>query len=154
MEFRRVLFRSKQDKQKYKQYYKEYNKIYFSDPTNKEKAKQYKIKSHKKSLLKPEYKIIRSLRRRMLFVLHGKRKADSSISLIGCTGEQLKLHLESQFQKGMTWDNYGHKGWHIDHIKPCSSFDLTDPEQQKVCFHYTNLQPLWALDNLIKSDKI
>jgi hypothetical protein len=53
----------------------------------------------------------------------------------------------------MSWNNYGIKGWHIDHIKPCSSFDLSDLEQQKKCFHYTNLQPLWWYDNLIKSDK-
>jgi len=52
----------------------------------------------------------------------------------------------------MTWSNYG-KGWHIDHIKPCASFDLSNPEQQKICFHYTNLQPLWAIDNIKKGAK-
>lgn len=51
----------------------------------------------------------------------------------------------------MSWDNFGE--WYIDHIKPCCSFDLTDIEQQKKCFHYTNLQPLWAIDNLKKSGK-
>jgi len=50
----------------------------------------------------------------------------------------------------MSWDNYGYRGWHIDHIRPCASFDLTDPEQQRECFHYTNLQPLWWQDNLRK----
>jgi DNA/RNA endonuclease G (NUC1) len=54
----------------------------------------------------------------------------------------------------MNWENYGKNGWHIDHIIPCASFDLTDPKQQKNCFHYTNLQPLWAADNIRKSDKI
>ena len=53
----------------------------------------------------------------------------------------------------MSWDNYGTHGWHIDHIRPCASFDLSDEEQQKICFHYTNLQPLWAEDNLKKSKK-
>ena len=62
-------------------------------------------------------------------------------------------HLEALFQPGMTWDNHAIDGWHIDHIRPCTSFDLTDPEQQRQCFHYTNLQPLWAFDNISKSDK-
>jgi hypothetical protein len=69
---------------------------------------------------------------------------------LGCTDEFLQKYLISKFSDGMTVENYGE--WHIDHIKPCSSFDLTDPEQQKLCFHYTNLQPLWAEENLIKSD--
>lgn len=60
--------------------------------------------------------------------------------------------LEQQFTEGMTWENYGE--WHVDHIRPCVSFDLSIPEQQQECFHYTNLQPLWAKDNLQKSDKI
>lgn len=63
----------------------------------------------------------------------------------------LLSHIADQFVNGMTWENMGQ--WHIDHIRPCASFDLTDPEQQKECFHYTNLQPLWATDNLRKSDK-
>jgi len=54
----------------------------------------------------------------------------------------------------MSWDNHGFKGWHIDHIIPCSAFDLTKVEEQKKCFHYTNLQPLWAKDNLSKGDKL
>ena len=53
----------------------------------------------------------------------------------------------------MSWDNWSIKGWHIDHIRPCSSFDLSDPTQQKECFHYTNLQPLWASENLKKNNK-
>jgi hypothetical protein len=53
----------------------------------------------------------------------------------------------------MTWENHGRYGWHIDHIRPCASFDLADPEQQRKCFHYTNLQPLWASENMRKGDK-
>lgn len=53
----------------------------------------------------------------------------------------------------MSWDNYGYRGWHIDHIKPCASFDLTDPNQREQCFHFSNLQPMWAKDNLSKGAK-
>lgn len=75
-------------------------------------------------------------------------------NIVGCTVEELKQHLEAQFQEGMSWDNWTNDGWHIDHIVPCITFDLTDPEQQKLCFHYTNLQPLWAEENLKKSKKL
>lgn len=72
------------------------------------------------------------------------RKSNSSVKLLGCSYEFFKQYLESKFTKGMGWENHGLYGWHIDHIKPCSLFNLLDPEQQKLCFHYTNIQPLWA----------
>jgi hypothetical protein len=68
--------------------------------------------------------------------------------LLGCSEPELVRHLESKFLPGMSWDNRNQ--WHIDHIKPLCAFDLTDPEQQAVAFHYSNLQPLWALDNMRK----
>ena len=71
---------------------------------------------------------------------------------INCTVKYLHEFLEFRFTDGMSWDNYGKK-WHIDHIIPCASFDLKCPEQQKKCFHYTNLQPLWAKDNQEKGAK-
>ena len=76
----------------------------------------------------------------------------SSQKLVGCTLLKLRQHLESQFTVGMSWKNQG--AWHIDHIIPCASFDLTKPSEQKKCFHYSNLQPLWACDNLSKSSKL
>ena len=79
-------------------------------------------------------------------------KSRKTMGLIGCSVPQLRKHLEAQFTEGMTWDNHGE--WHIDHIKPCASFDLTDAEQQLECFNYTNLQPLWASDNLSKGAKV
>jgi len=82
----------------------------------------------------------------------GLIKKSSIANLIGCTIPELKNHISKQFLPGMTWKNMGE--WHIDHIIPCAVFDLTDPKQQKQCFHYTNLQPLWAIDNLKKSAKI
>lgn len=81
------------------------------------------------------------------------KKLRSTAQLLGCTFDQLKSHLESKFDKRMTWDNYGYYGWHIDHIRPCESFDLSKCEQQEKCFHYTNLQPLWWIENLKKNDK-
>ena len=81
------------------------------------------------------------------------RKPGFAISLSGCTTEQLRAHLERQFYTRMSWANYG-RAWHIDHIVPCSAFDLTNPEQQRQCFHFSNLRPLWARANLRKSDKI
>ena len=84
-------------------------------------------------------------------------KSGSAVRDLGCSVKCLKEHLESLFYKHpgsglkMSWDNYGE--WHIDHIKPCSKFDLTIDSEQRECFHYTNLQPLWAEDNLRKSDK-
>ncbi len=91
-------------------------------------------------------KFTRLLRKRILYVvkLHGGKKSASTIDLVGCSVDFFHNYLESKFTKGMTWENHGKNGWHVDHIIPCSSFDLTDPEQQKICFHYSNLQPLWA----------
>lgn len=102
------------------------------------------------------YKILCVLRRRFNSALKRKSadKSDSFSNLVGCNIEELRKYLESKFQKGMTWENHGLNGWHIDHIIPCASFDLTDEYQQKVCFHFTNLQPLWASENLQKNAKV
>jgi hypothetical protein len=79
-------------------------------------------------------------------------KENSALELVGCSKEELIEHIQSQFKRGMTWENWSLNGWHIDHIRPISSFNLADPAQQKECFHYSNLQPLWAIENLKKSD--
>ena len=79
-------------------------------------------------------------------------KSSKTSELLGCTVEDLRLFLEAEFTEGMTWENYGK--WHIDHIRPCASFNLENPEEQKKCFHWTNLQPLWAQDNIRKGAKI
>lgn len=81
-------------------------------------------------------------------------KALKSLSLLGASVIDVRLYLESLWSPGMTWDNYSYAGWHIDHKIPCSAFDLTKEEEQCKCFHYTNLQPLWAKENLSKGDKI
>lgn len=102
----------------------------------------------------PNYRLSRILRDRIRTALKrdSAKKCESSVALLGCSVDEARKHIEAQFLTGMTWENHGK--WHIDHIRPCASFDLTDPEQQKQCFHYTNLQPLWAEDNIRKSDKV
>lgn len=79
-------------------------------------------------------------------------KQNKTLSLLGCSIEFLKKHLEKQFKEGMNWNNYGK--WHLDHIIPCASFDFNDEEQQKKCFNFINLQPLWARENRLKSNKL
>jgi hypothetical protein len=81
-------------------------------------------------------------------------KEARTLEYVGCTASELRCWLESKFLPGMTWGNRGRHGWHIDHIIPLAKFDLSDPAQQAAAFHYTNLQPLWAKDNLCKSDKV
>lgn len=73
---------------------------------------------------------------------------------LGCTLDELLDYLESMFDSEMTWGQYGTNGWHIDHVLPLASFDLTDPVQCRQACHYTNLQPLWAEDNLRKGSKV
>lgn len=84
----------------------------------------------------------------------GVAKVGGTVEMIGCTIPEYKAHIESLWKPGMTWDNYGRGKckWHIDHIKPCSSFDLTKLDEQKKCFHFSNTQPLWEFENLSKGD--
>jgi hypothetical protein len=98
------------------------------------------------------FRLLKNLRRRIgRAIRYGSKSATTEI-LIGCDMSYLKLYLEKQFVEGMTWDNYGE--WHIDHTIPCASFDLSIREEQHKCFNYTNLQPLWAIDNIKKSSKM
>ena len=78
-------------------------------------------------------------------------KNNTMVKLLGCSFDELKDWLERQFREGMSWENYGRKGWHIDHIVPCCHFDLTKIEEQKQCFNYKNLRPLWTNENLKKA---
>lgn len=128
----------------------------------KEIQKQYRLNNKDKKIkyikdrLKNDlnFKLAISLRNRIREVIKNKncKKSIKFIELLGCDVDEARKHLEKQFKEGMTWENHGE--WHIDHIIPCASFDLTDPEQQKKCFHYTNLQPLWAKENLSKGCRI
>lgn len=121
---------------------------------NKEKVRLCsKLSRKKRKERDPLCRLEANLRRRSLLALRGHYKAETTFNLVGCSVAELRSHLESLFTEGMSWENYGINGWHIDHIKPCAAFDLTDPNQQKECFHYSNLQPMWAKDNLLKRDK-
>lgn len=109
------------------------------------------LKYHRKMMeTSPSYRIICGIRSTLNNAVKTQRgnKTNSTIALLKCTVPELREHLESQFQPGMTWGNYGE--WHIDHIRPLSSFDLTKESELQEAGHYTNLQPLWARDNLSK----
>ena len=120
---------------------------------NHEKLMAYH-KEYTKSRLKNDinYRIAHSLRTRTRLALNGFCKSIQTLKLLGCSVEELKKHLEFQFQEGMNWKNYGQ--WHIDHIKPLSIFDLTNEKELIEGCNYKNLQPLWRVDNIRKSNKI
>jgi len=98
------------------------------------------------------YKLLELMRGRIYKALKGLVKSRATRILIGCSIEKLKRHLEKQFKRGMTWNNYGR--WHVDHIVPCCSFDLSKHKEQHKCFNYKNLQPLWAKENLSKQGSL
>lgn len=103
----------------------------------------------------PVYRITVLLRNRLKQSLKksGSRACNKTLDYVGCGKEELKQHLESQFTEGMTWDNHGTHGWHIDHIRPLTNFDLTKESEIFIAMNYTNLQPLWAAENILKSNK-
>lgn len=113
-----------------------------------------RIYSKKKREIDPAYKIRCSLKNRVYFALKGVAKSKKTLELLGCSLPFFEKYLENMFTKKMNWSNYGMFGWHIDHKLPCSSFDLTKKEEQEKCFHYSNMQPLWHTDNIIKSNKL
>ncbi len=150
--------------EKYKLYCKKYNKEYAKKhrkqlsadaairrgnnlPRYRKYDKEYRLKYH--SI--PHNKIAHYLRTRLRIVLKSNKKSKTTEKLIGCSFKFLKYYLQYKFKLGMSWDNYGK--WHIDHIRPCASFDLSKAEEQSKCFNYTNLQPLWAKENLRKGSR-
>lgn len=123
------------------------NKKWFQN--NKEKIKN-RLKEKRKTDI--NYRVSKNLRCRIRNAIKIGNKKNTTKELLGCSIEELKKHLELQFREGMTWDNYG-PYWHIDHIKPCCAFDLSDVNQQLECFNYKNLQPLLKEENLRKNGK-
>ena len=132
-------------------YNKNVNKSYYK---NRKEIIKKNVEYIRKKLKTDMIWVLRTrLRARMQNALKGKTKSKTTMELLGVPHiDFLKTWLECKFKEGMTWEN--RHLWHIDHIKPCSSFDLTKPEEQAKCFHYTNLQPLWASENLSKGNRI
>lgn len=132
---------------KFRSYYRNYSKEW--NKNNNEEKKQYERK-----YWKTKYKIdINFTLKRLLrgqFYRHIKNKNKNIINLLGCTIQEFKNYIESQFKPEMNWDNHGII-WEIDHIKPCSSFDLIDLKQQQECFHYSNTQPLFKTTEIAES---
>jgi hypothetical protein len=133
---------------------KEENKLKIKTYQKQYKQKTKLIRNKKEKIrrtLDLNYKIVTNLRTRIRLALKENWKSGKTISLLGCSIEFLKQHLEKQFKPGMNWQNYGE--WHIDHIIPCAKFNLSREEAQHECFHYSNLQPLWEKENLKKGAK-
>ena len=131
---------------------RERQKKYYHNNVNKILARQKKYENNR---LKndTEFRLTKNIRRRVSLFLQSNNitKNNKTFDIVGCTPQQLKEHIKSQFRDNMSWENYGYYGWHIDHIIPLSSAK-TEEEIYKLC-HYTNLQPLWAEDNFKKHNK-
>lgn len=140
---------SREYRKKNKEKISESAKIYYQN--NKNKRRVYEDIKRKNDT---NFRVTNSVRSRINLYLKSCKinKSNKTFDIVGCTPGYLKEHLEKQFKEGMTWENYGLEGWHIDHIIPLSS-EKTEEDIYKLC-HYTNLQPLWAKDNIKKSNKI
>ena len=141
-EYKRERLRDPEVRRRNNEYKSEYRK----DPKVRKRERDYRRERRKEN---PQFKIAVRLRRRLNHVLKDSAKAASTFDLIGCNASELVEFLQGQFLPGMRWENI-----HIDHVRPCASFDLTNPEEQRQCFHYTNLQPMFATANLSKNAKI
>lgn len=152
-------FYVKQWKEKNLKKYQDYQKLWKQDNPdaykkwmrqNKENRRIY-LKHYKRKRFKEDiyFKLSTNLRNRLRIAIKNNYKSGSAIRDLGCSIFELKCYLESKFKKGMTWKNHGKK-WHMDHIKPFISFDLTKKSELSKACHYTNLQPLWISENLKK----
>lgn len=120
---------------------------------NIERARKTERESSKRRrLTNVQYRFSQNLRRNVREILetHNDKNSNLVRKIIGCSSAQLIAHIESLFKPGMSWDNHSRTGWHIDHKTPCSKFDLTKPEERMACAHWSNLQPLWAAENINK----
>jgi len=142
-------YRNKHKKER-REYSRKYNQAHKKEI--RQRQKEYEHKKFKNDI---NYRLAKNLRSRLRDALHGNYKTGSAVRDLGCSIDELKNHLESLFQSNMSWKNYGYGKhcWVIDHIKPLSAFDLSDRKQFLKACNYKNLQPLWYLDNLYKSNK-
>ena len=123
-------------------------------PISKEKRKEYKKKAYEKIKSDPYLRMIALARGRMRCFVKKNAKKFTIKDMLIFNSDEFKQHIESKFKDGMTWNNYGRKGWHVDHIKPISKFNLDNIDECKSCWSLDNLQPLWWHENLTKSNKI
>ncbi len=123
---------------------------------NREKMRRYYTeRSAERRRTDVRYRIMNSVRRRVLSALKGQAKSASVSAMLGAPLDSVRQHIEGLFKPGMSWSNWGRgwsgaREWHLDHIRPLASFELSDPAQLALACHYTNLQPLWAEENLSK----
>ena len=137
---------------------------YWAKPENKKRKAEYwarpEVKKRKaewekeRCLTDINFKLAKNLRSRLYDAIKGNFKSGSAVRDLGCTVDELKIYLAKQFKEGMTWDNWSLEVWHVDHIIPLAVFNLEDKNQLLQAVHYSNLQPMWAHDNLVKHDKI
>ncbi len=142
-------------KKKYDKEYKIKNKHKYAEwkKNNIDKVRASKRAEQARKMSDPNYRIKKNLRSRIRIALKGITKSDTTVNILGCSIEYFKEYIESQFKDGMSWDNYGKKGWHIDHKIPVSWFNLTNPNCLKLAFNYKNHQPLFWEENLLKGNK-
>lgn len=137
-----------------KDYKNNYNKEY-----GKKNRKKISAQEKERRENDIQFRLIKNIRNRINNALNGNIKKTTAKEYMGCSVEELKTHIEQQFYshprtgEKMRWDNYGYSSWHIDHIKPLSLFNLSKKEELLEAGHYTNLQPLWAEENLSKGDR-
>ncbi len=120
----------------------------YLERNKKRNGKYRRLYERKRMLEDSQFKLAKNVRNRIRDALKSGYVSVKAVGLTGCSIKELKKHLELQFVPGMAWKNHGE--WHIDHIIPCAAFDLSKLDQQKECFNFTNLQPLWATDNMKK----
>jgi hypothetical protein len=113
---------------------------------NPERSLAHSYRAYKKAMLDPSKRATDRLRKRLRHQVIGMTHLSNFVTVAGVSVEYLRRHFEKLFRDGMSWENYG-STWEIDHVKACSKFDLTDPEQCRACFHYSNLQPLSRAEN-------
>lgn len=116
---------------------------------NKEKQREYELNKFRTD---PNYKLARLLRARLNKIIKHV-KTGSAVQDLGCSIPEFRMYVEQLWKSGMTWENYGSE-WHLDHIKPLASFDLSDRAQFLEACNWKNLQPLWAMENLVKGKKV
>lgn len=129
---------------------KKYQRVYHASYNRSARGKAVVSKWTKlRKATDPTYKMICCLRVRIYNALKGGSKSGHTLALLGCTIEHARAHLENQLKPGWCWANHG-KVWHIDHVRPLASFKVMDETEQRVAFHYTNLQPLLGVENIKK----